>query len=61
MLRHSTTKPVNLGDTSVKSSINGIVNARNIEPGSVVSPGTVLFELVDVSSLKLKVNVPKAR
>lgn len=52
---------VNLGDTSVKSSINGIVNARNIEPGSVVSPGTVLFELVDVSSLKLKVNVPESQ
>lgn len=52
---------VNLGDTSVKSSINGIVNSRNIEPGSVVSPGTVLFELVDVSSLKLKVNVPESQ
>lgn len=45
------------GDATVKSSINGIVNVRNIEPGSVVSPGTVMFELVDVSSLKLKVTV----
>jgi membrane fusion protein (multidrug efflux system) len=45
------------GDATIKSSINGIVNARNIEPGSVVSPGTVLFELVDVSKLKLKVTV----
>jgi RND family efflux transporter MFP subunit len=48
---------INVGDASIKSSINGIVNARNIEPGSVVSPGTVLFELVNVSTLKLKVNV----
>jgi len=45
------------GDATVKSSINGIVNVRNIEPGSVVSPGTVMFELVDVSKLKLKVTV----
>lgn len=48
---------INFGDATIKSSINGIVNKRNIEPGSVVSPGTVLFELVNVSTLKLKVNV----
>lgn len=48
---------ISLGDASIKSSINGIVNKRNIEPGSVVAPGTVLFELVNVSTLKLKVNV----
>jgi len=48
---------INYGDASIKASINGIVNARNIEPGSVVAPGTVLFELVNVSTLKLKVNV----
>ena len=52
---------INIGDASIKSSINGIVNKRNIEPGSVVSPGTVLFELVDVSTLKLKVNVPESQ
>jgi len=52
---------INIGDASIKSSINGIVNKRNIEPGSVVSPGTVLFELVDVSSLKLKVTVPESQ
>jgi RND family efflux transporter MFP subunit len=48
---------INFGDASIKSSINGIVNKRNIEPGSVVSPGTVLFELVNVSTLKLRVTV----
>lgn len=48
---------INYGDASIKSSINGIVNKRNIEPGSVVAPGTVLFELVNVSTLKLMVNV----
>ncbi len=48
---------ITLGDASIKSSINGIVNKRFIEPGSVVSPGTQLFELVNVSTLKLKVTV----
>lgn len=48
---------INFGDASIKSSINGIVNKRSIEPGSVVSSGTVLFELVDVSTLKLRTTV----
>lgn len=48
---------ISYGDATIKSSINGIVNKRNIEPGSVVSPGTPLFELVNVSTLKLQVTV----
>lgn len=48
---------VRIIDANIKSSINGIVNKRYIEPGAVVSPGTQLFELVDVSRLKLAINV----
>ncbi|HEY8389069.1 MAG TPA: efflux RND transporter periplasmic adaptor subunit [Parasegetibacter sp.] len=48
---------IKVGDTYVRASIDGIVNKRYIEPGAVVSPGTQLFELVNVSRLKLKVNV----
>ncbi len=48
---------ITLGDATIKSSINGIVNKKFIEQGSVVNPGTQLFELVNVSSLKLKVTV----
>lgn len=48
---------ISFGDATIKASINGIVNKRYIEPGSVVSPGTNLFDLVDVSTLKLKVTV----
>ncbi|MDN3708163.1 efflux RND transporter periplasmic adaptor subunit [Myroides ceti] len=44
-------------DASVRSSISGIINSRQVEPGAYVSPGTPLFELVNVSTLKLKVNV----
>lgn len=48
---------VNVGDANIKATINGIVNKKYIEPGSVLNAGTPLFELVNVSSLKLKVNV----
>lgn len=48
---------VNVGDANIKASINGIVNKKYIEPGSVLNAGTQLFELVNVSSLKLKVTV----
>ena len=43
------------GDANIKAPISGIVNKRFIEQGSYVNPGTQLFEIVDVSKLKLKV------
>ena len=50
---------INLGDTNVKATINGVINKKFIEPGSYVSvaPATVLFEIVNVSKLKLNVTV----
>jgi RND family efflux transporter MFP subunit len=47
-----------VSDANIKSPINGIVNKRYIEVGAFVNAqGTQMFELVDVSTLKLKVNV----
>ncbi|MGV3508699.1 MAG: efflux RND transporter periplasmic adaptor subunit [Sphingobacteriaceae bacterium] len=43
------------GDANIKAPISGIVNKRFIEQGSYVNAGTQLFEIVDVSKLKLKV------
>ncbi|MBS1737822.1 MAG: efflux RND transporter periplasmic adaptor subunit [Bacteroidetes bacterium] len=48
---------ISVTDVYVKASFAGIINQRKVEPGSFVSPGGVLFDIVDVSSLKLKVNV----
>ncbi len=48
---------ISYGDATIKATINGIVNRKYIEPGSVVSPGTALFDIVNVSTLKLKVTV----
>jgi RND family efflux transporter MFP subunit len=52
---------IRVSDANIRSSINGIVNKRYIEPGAVVSPGTQLFELVDVSKLKLKITVNESQ
>ncbi len=52
---------ISFGDATIKSSINGIVNKRHIEPGSVVASGTPLFDLVNVSKLKLRVTVNESQ
>lgn len=44
-------------DININASFAGVVNKRNIEPGSYVNPGQELFEVVNVSTLKLKINV----
>lgn len=46
-------------DTRIKASINGFVNKKYIESGAVVNTATSLFEIVDVSTLKLQVSVPE--
>lgn len=48
---------LNAGDVTIKTSVSGIINSKMIEPGTFVSPGTSAFEVVNVSSLKLRVNV----
>src|SRR5690606_21325586 len=48
---------ITASDVNITASFAGIVNKRNIEPGSYVSPGQQLFEIVIVSTLKLKVKV----
>lgn len=52
---------ISYGDANIKATINGIVNKRMVEPGTVVSPGTELFELVNTSKLKLAVTVPEGQ
>ena len=49
----------NVKDTRISTSISGVVNTKNVEVGSYVSPGTVIANIVDISKLKVKVNVPE--
>lgn len=46
-----------LQDTRISSPIAGTVNARMVDVGTMVSPGTAIANIVDISTLKVKVNV----
>lgn len=51
---------LNSGDTTVRSKISGIVNTKNVEVGTVVGAGTTIVEVVNIGSLKLRVDVDEA-
>lgn len=46
-------------NTSIKAPFSGIITKRMIDLGSFVGQGTPLYEIVDISSLKLTVFVPE--
>lgn len=48
------------GDTNVRSKVSGMVNKKMVELGMVVGPGTPMIEVVNISSLKLRVEVDEA-
>lgn len=45
--------------TSIVAPYSGVITKKMIDLGSFVGQGTPLFELTDISSLKLTVNVPE--
>lgn len=52
---------VKVNDTRIKAGISGTINKRMVEPGVVVSPGTALFEIVNINALKLSVLVDESQ
>ncbi|RZJ77643.1 MAG: efflux RND transporter periplasmic adaptor subunit, partial [Chryseobacterium sp.] len=52
---------VRVNDTSVRAGISGTINKKMVEPGAVVAPGTALFEIVNINSLKLSVLVDESQ
>lgn len=48
-----------LADTKLISPVSGIVASKNVELGTVISPGMMIANIVDISRLKIKVNVPE--
>ncbi len=52
---------VKVNDTSIRAGISGTVNKKMVEPGTVVSPGTAMFEIVNINSLKLSVLVDESQ
>lgn len=45
-------------DTRLRSPMNGVIVKRNIELGTLVTPGTVAFSLADTSTVKAVFGVP---
>ena len=45
--------------TEIKASINGIVSARNVEPGEVAEVGRSLLSIVDPSNMEVELMVSK--
>src|SRR5690606_4066396 len=45
-----------ISDAHIKAPISGVINKKYVEIGSYLSPGTALFDIVDVSQLKLNVS-----
>ncbi|HEU4557476.1 MAG TPA: efflux RND transporter periplasmic adaptor subunit [Longimicrobium sp.] len=47
-----------LGNTTVRAPITGIVATRPVSAGDIVQPGAQLFTVVDPQSMRLAANVP---
>lgn len=47
-----------LGDTIVRAPISGVVSDKAVNTGDVVSPGTLLYSIIDPSSMRLEASVP---
>ena len=54
---------INVGDTRLKAPIKGFINKKYIEPGSILTgmPASAMFDIVNVSKLKLKVTVTETQ
>ncbi|AZA83940.1 efflux transporter periplasmic adaptor subunit [Chryseobacterium lactis] len=52
---------VRVNDTSIRAGISGTINKKMVEPGTVVSVGTSMFEIVNINSLKLSVLVDESQ
>ncbi|MCW3161767.1 efflux RND transporter periplasmic adaptor subunit [Chryseobacterium oryctis] len=52
---------VKVNNANVTAGISGTINKRMVEPGAVVSPGTPLFEIVNINTLKLSVLVDESQ
>lgn len=46
-----------LGNTKITTPITGTINTRNVEVGTMVQPGMVIANVVDISTLKVRLNI----
>ncbi|TDX02217.1 efflux RND transporter periplasmic adaptor subunit [Dinghuibacter silviterrae] len=50
-----------INDASIKAPISGVVNKKYVEQGTYLALGNKIVDIVDVSRLKLTVNVPEGQ
>jgi len=48
-----------LKNTAIPAPFSGVITKKMVDLGSVIGAGTPLFELTDISSLKLSISVPE--
>ncbi|ACF13674.1 efflux transporter, RND family, MFP subunit [Chloroherpeton thalassium ATCC 35110] len=46
-------------DTKIKTPVTGVISARDVDLGDMVQPGMVVANVVNISRLKVNVNVPE--
>ena len=49
----------NIRRTEIRAPFSGIIGLRNVSPGAVVTPGTLIARLQQISSLKLDFSIPE--
>lgn len=49
----------NLQRTEIRAPFTGVIGLRNVSPGAVVSPNTLIARLQQISSLKLDFSIPE--
>ena len=52
---------VNLGNTTIRSPIDGTVVTKPLQPGDVVSPGVPMAKIADFGSIVVETDVPEVR
>lgn len=49
----------NLSKTEIRAPFSGVIGLRNVSPGAVVTPNTLIARMQQVSSLKLDFSIPE--
>lgn len=49
-----------INDRVIRAPFSGIAGLRNVSPGLIISAGTALVEISDISSIKLDFTIPEA-
>lgn len=48
-----------LNDTKIKAPISGLIADKYINQGTMVAPGTPVANIIDISKLKVRINIPE--